>query len=173
MLGIRPIIRTYLPELIHGANDGVVTTLAIVAGVFGAQLLAQVVLILGFANLLADGFSMGASNVLSERSKPSETRPGRRAASRNGIATFIGFVVAGIVPLSAYILPVFPDTRFPAAAVLAAATMFLVGAGRALFSDRGALQAGLEMLLIGSAAGLVAYGVGVVGAELTGGRAGG
>lgn len=173
MVGIRPVIRTYLPELIYGANDGVVTTLAIIAGVFGAQLSAQVVLVLGFANLLADGFSMGASNVLSERSKPREHRPGLRDASRNGIATFIGFVLAGIIPLSAYILPVFSKAPFMAALVLAAATLFLVGAGRALFSDRGALQAGLEMLLIGSAAGLVAYGVGLAGAELTGDRAGG
>ncbi len=173
MIGIRSAIRTYLPELIYGANDGVVTTLAIMAGVFGAQLSAQVVLILGFANLLADGLSMGASNVLSERSRPSEVRPGLRDASRNGIATFTGFVLAGIIPLLAYILPVFSDARFPAAAMLAAATLFVVGAGRALFSDRGALQAGLEMLLIGSAAGVVAYGVGVIGAELTGGLAGG
>lgn len=168
----RSIIRAYLPEIVYGANDGVVTTLAIVAGVFGAQLSTQVVLILGFANLLADGISMGASNVLSERSKPRENRPGLRAASRNGMATFIGFLAAGIVPLLAYILPVFAGNPFGMAAVLAAATLFAVGASRAFFTDRGWLQAGLEMLLIGSGAGLVAYGVGSLGALLTGGAGG-
>jgi vacuolar iron transporter family protein len=67
------MITEYLPELVYGANDGIVTTLAIVAGVFCAQLSSQVVLILGFANLLADGISMGASNVLSERSNRRRT----------------------------------------------------------------------------------------------------
>lgn len=169
MFSTRQRIRAYLPELIYGANDGIVTTLAVVAGVFGAQLSSQIILILGFANLLADGFSMGASDVLSERSKPSRLRPTLRAASRNGTATFIGFVTAGIVPLLAYILPLEPESRFPIAVGLAAVALFTVGASRALFSERGWLQAGIEMLLIGSAAGFVAYAVGVLGAWFTGG----
>jgi VIT1/CCC1 family predicted Fe2+/Mn2+ transporter len=52
----------YLRDWIYGGIDGAVTTFAIVAGVVGADLSAAVVLILGFANLLADGFSMAASN---------------------------------------------------------------------------------------------------------------
>lgn len=51
-------------------------------------------------------------------------------------------------------------------------TLFAVGASRAFFTDRGWLQAGLEMLLIGSGAGFVAYGVGSLGAWLTGGAGG-
>jgi len=52
----------YLRDWIYGGIDGVVTTFAIVTGVVGADLPAAVVLVLGFANLLADGFAMGASN---------------------------------------------------------------------------------------------------------------
>jgi len=52
----------YLRDWIYGGIDGSVTTFAIVAGVVGAELSAGVVLILGLANLLADGFSMAASN---------------------------------------------------------------------------------------------------------------
>lgn len=59
----------YLSEAVYGAIDGTVTTFAVVAGVAGASLSASVVLILGFANLLGDGFSMAASNYLSEKSK--------------------------------------------------------------------------------------------------------
>ena len=58
----------YLAEVIYGANDGIVTTFAVVAGVAGAALDPGVVVILGVANLLADGFSMGMSNFLSRRS---------------------------------------------------------------------------------------------------------
>ena len=52
----------YLRDWIYGAIDGGVTTFAVVAGVVGADLPASVVLLLGFANLIADGFAMAASN---------------------------------------------------------------------------------------------------------------
>lgn len=161
-------IGAYLPELIYDANDGIVTTLAVISGVVGAQLSTQVILILGFANLLADGISMGASDFLSERSKVHD-RLNFFQASKKGLATFGGFILAGIVPLLAYILPWFPDQPFAFAALMAAATLFAVGAARALFTDRGWLRAGAEMLLIGSAAGAVAYGVGMLGASYTSG----
>ena len=52
-----------LEDFVYGATDGAVTTFAVVAGVIGASLSSSVVLILGFANLLADGFSMGCWKV--------------------------------------------------------------------------------------------------------------
>ncbi len=78
MPDVRALVRKYLPDLIYGANDGVVTTLAVISGVVGASLSTTVILVLGFANLLADGFSMGASNVLSRRSD--STRRGTAVA---------------------------------------------------------------------------------------------
>lgn len=51
----------YLQEWVYGGIDGVVTTFAIVAGVSGASLSAVVIMILGVANLIGDGFSMAAS----------------------------------------------------------------------------------------------------------------
>ncbi len=51
---------TYLKEWVYGGIDGVVTTFAIIAGVAGAALSPSIILILGFANLIADGFSMAA-----------------------------------------------------------------------------------------------------------------
>ena len=52
----------YLGDFVYGGIDGTVTTFALVAGVQGAGLSHTIVLILGFANILADGFSMAASN---------------------------------------------------------------------------------------------------------------
>jgi VIT1/CCC1 family predicted Fe2+/Mn2+ transporter len=57
--------RHYIRDLIYGANDGVITTFAVVAGVTGGALSARAVLIVGVANLLADGLSMGVGNYLS------------------------------------------------------------------------------------------------------------
>jgi VIT1/CCC1 family predicted Fe2+/Mn2+ transporter len=161
--GLHATIGKYLPDLIFGANDGVITTLAVVAGVVGASLPPTIVLILGFANPVADGFSMGASNFLSRRSDAQgHELPTLAAASSHGVATFLGFVVAGFVPLLAYLLPWF-GTRFAAATVLGL-TLFAVGAGRAVFTRRGWLASGLEMLLMGALAAAVAYGVGALGA---------
>mgnify|MGYP001948847223 CR=1 FL=1 len=53
---------SYLRDWIYGGIDGAVTTFAIVAGSIGASLSARVILILGIANLIADGFSMAAAN---------------------------------------------------------------------------------------------------------------
>jgi len=54
--------QNYLRDWVYGGIDGAVTTFAVVAGVVGADLSTRTVLILGAANLLADGFSMAASN---------------------------------------------------------------------------------------------------------------
>ncbi len=53
---------SYVRDWVYGGIDGAITTFAIVAGVVGAALSAKVIVILGLANLLADGFSMAASN---------------------------------------------------------------------------------------------------------------
>src|ERR1017187_9354166 len=52
----------YLRDWIYGGIDGTITTFAIVAGVVGADMPGRVVLVLGLANLVADGFAMGAGN---------------------------------------------------------------------------------------------------------------
>lgn len=166
---VRQIIKKYLPDLIYGANDGIVTTLAIISGVVGASLPVRVILILGFANLVADGFSMGASNFLSKRTgMEASERPSLLEATRHGSATFAGFVIAGFVPLLAYLLPNILADRFVLAVCLALLTLFVVGASRGFFSDIRWPRAGLEMLVLGALATAVAYGIGALGSLLVG-----
>ncbi|MBI2004280.1 VIT1/CCC1 transporter family protein [Candidatus Pacearchaeota archaeon] len=59
----------YIKSVVYGGLDGIVTTFAIVAGVTGAALNAGIVLILGFANLIADGISMGIGDYISAKSE--------------------------------------------------------------------------------------------------------
>jgi vacuolar iron transporter family protein len=59
----------YLPDIVYGANDGIITTFAVVAGAAGASFSGGAIIVLGLANLLADGISMGLSNFLALRSK--------------------------------------------------------------------------------------------------------
>jgi VIT1/CCC1 family predicted Fe2+/Mn2+ transporter len=65
---------SYLRDFVYGGIDGAVTTFAIVSGVVGAELSPRVILILGTANLLADGLSMAAGNYLATRAEHEEGR---------------------------------------------------------------------------------------------------
>lgn len=60
---------TYIKDIIYGGLDGVITTFAIVSGVQGASLSSSIILTLGIANILADGFSMAVSNYLGTKSE--------------------------------------------------------------------------------------------------------
>ena len=59
----------YIGDMVYGGLDGIVTTFAVVSGVAGAGLGSGIILILGLANLLADGFSMAAGAYLSSKSE--------------------------------------------------------------------------------------------------------
>lgn len=68
----------YLADAVLGGVDGCVTTFAIVAGAAGGGLPHRTIVVLGFANLIADGFSMAASNYLSVKSRREEVQKARR-----------------------------------------------------------------------------------------------
>ena len=61
--------QSYLKDMVYGGIDGTITTFAIVSGVVGADLASGIVVILGLANLIADGFSMAVSNFLGTRAE--------------------------------------------------------------------------------------------------------
>ena len=62
-------MKWHFDDFIYGSIDGAVTTFAIVAGVIGASLPSGIILILGFANLFADGFSMAAANYQASKAR--------------------------------------------------------------------------------------------------------
>ena len=62
-------LQTHLSEFVYGGIDGSVTTFAVVAGSAGANLDSSVIIILGFANLIADGFAMSVGSYLSAKTE--------------------------------------------------------------------------------------------------------
>lgn len=74
---------SYLRDFIYGAIDGAVTTFAVVSGVAGANLSAGIVVILGLANLIGDGFSMAVSNFLGTRAEHELRSMARRMEERH------------------------------------------------------------------------------------------
>jgi vacuolar iron transporter family protein len=105
---IRRHFEDYLSEFVYGGIDGAVTTFAVVAGATGARFDADIVIILGFANLIADGFSMGVGSYLSSKSERQlKVKHGKSVKNDpspiiNGATTYTAFIALGLVPLLSY-----------------------------------------------------------------------
>jgi VIT1/CCC1 family predicted Fe2+/Mn2+ transporter len=218
---------SYLRDLVYGAIDGTVTTFAVVAGVAGAGLRSGIVIILGVANLLADGFSMAASNFLgtrTERQQHAAARDDERrqialhpdgereevrqilarkgltgdaldegvtavtsdidrwvdvmmtdelglapylpSPARAAVATFTAFVVVGLMPLLPFVVTVIAPAAtgrpFGWSAVMTGAAFFAVGAVKGRLVGQRPVRGGIEVLVVGGAAALLAYGAGAV-----------
>lgn len=212
----------YVGEGILGSIDGVVTTFAVVAGAVGGGFGGQVVVVLGIAKLLADGFSMGVSSYLQTKSDREQVERARedehrhiehipdgerqeireifarkgfagetldeivatitqdrevwvntmlreelglclhgRRPGRAGLATFLAFLFAGVIPLAPFLIPGLPlETAFIVSAIVAGAAFLGVGLIKGVLLDRPLWRSGLETLLIGGGAAAVAYFVG-------------
>lgn len=213
---------TYISDMVFGANDGIVTTFAVVAGSTGAGLNPGIVIILGFANLLADGLSMGLGNYLGQKSEIEyqkgqlkkeleeikylpeveeyETKSILKShgyegkvlddvykvitrndeswakwmvrdelgiletkndsPARHGLATFIAFLVAGLIPLLPYLFNL-PKT-FNFSIIATAITLFITGSLRSKVYPKPWYKTGLEMLFVGSLAAVSAYAIGIL-----------
>jgi VIT1/CCC1 family predicted Fe2+/Mn2+ transporter len=165
------ITRHYLRDLIYGANDGIITTFAVVAGVAGGALSHAAVLVVGAANLAADGLSMGVGNFLSirahESAREAENLPEEEASPvRHAVATFLAFVLAGVVPLLPYVIPGVGDRAFVASAFLTLATLFAIGAARAAVTVERWWRSGLEMFALGALVAVTAYFAGAIAARV-------
>jgi vacuolar iron transporter family protein len=212
----------YLGDAVLGGIDGCVTTFAVVAGSVGGGFSGVVVVVLGFANLIADGFSMGVSNYLGTKSERERVENARRTEEshidhipegerqeirhifaekgfsgetldrvvevitgnrklwvdtmlteelglqvegrkpwRAGLATFIAFVIVGLIPLVPFLFPEFSlDQKFRASAYVTAVAFAGVGLIKGAVLRRSLLRSALETLLIGGGAALLAYGIG-------------
>ena len=216
---------SFLKDFIYGAIDGTVTTFAIVSGVYGAKLSSGVIIILGLANLIADGFSMGISNYLGTKSEEELIAKARKeelnhiklypegekeeirqifskkgfsgielqnavnvitsdinrwietmmqdelgyslkqkSPLKSGATTFFAFVLVGFIPLLSFIVNwLFPDSvsnPFLVSSVLTCISFFLIGAIKTKFVGKKWYFNGVETLLIGGAAALLAFIIG-------------
>lgn len=217
--------KIYLKDIIYGAIDGGITTFAVVSGVAGAGLSSGVIIILGFANLLADGFSMGISNFLGTRTENQqrdfareeerreiESHPGGEReevrqiyarkgfsgaqlemvvdvitadrerwidtmiqeehgitlqpvnAVKAGLVTFVAFLLVGLIPLITFLVnwawPQTIDQPFFWSSLLTVLSFFVVGAFKGRYITHSWFWSGLETLVIGTIAALLAFGVG-------------
>lgn len=213
---------SYLGDSVLGGIDGCVTTFAVVAGTMGAGFPAVVAVVLGFANLIADGFSMAVSNYQATKSRREQHDQTRAAenhhidtipegereeirqifaqkgfdgdtlerivevitsdrdlwvetmlAEEHGVqteptrpapaamATFVAFLVAGALPLLPLLWPGLEvTTAFYLSGGVAALVFFGIGLAKGWVLGRAPVRAGVETLLVGGGAALLAFAVG-------------
>lgn len=171
--GVVGFLRHYIRDLVYGANDGIITTFAVVAGVAGGALPGAAVLIGGAANLAADGVAMGVGNLLAIRANESALAADglpeqERYPWKHGAATLVAFVIAGALPLVPYLVALSEAERLPWSAVLTMAALFAGGVARGAITRDPWWRAGGEMLLLGGAVALAAYGAGALVAAVVG-----
>ena len=171
----------YLGEFVYGAIDGTVTTFAVVAGAAGAGLGSTVIVILGFANLIADGFSMGASSYLSAKSKRDLKIKKRTEAGmehephdhdhgesplKDGLITFASFVIVGFVPFMLYVadsmfsLNIGSSKLFLWSSILTGLTFLAIGLLKAHVTRTKPFRAASETFALGAIAAVLAYALG-------------
>lgn len=153
-----------LHSVIMSANDGITTTFAVVAGALGASLSPSVVLILGFANLFADGLSMATGSYLGvkaeiefEEGKKQDIKVGSEPL-KNAMATFVSFFIAGIIPLLPYLFIL--KNSFIISCLSVVFALFVVGLLRGSYTNKNVIKTGVENTLIGGMSAVLAYTVG-------------
>lgn len=171
----------FLGEFVYGAIDGTVTTFAVVAGAAGAGLSSAVIVVLGFANLIADGFSMGASSYLSTKSKrdlkikqaveigvTADNKIEGKMPATVGLTTFISFVAVGFIPFVLYVIDSLFDlgiqkgTLFMWSSVFTGLVFIAIGSLKAFVTRTKVWRAALETFLLGAVAAGLAYALGDV-----------
>lgn len=165
--GTIAVIRHYLRDLVYGAIDGIITTFAVVAGVAGGELSSTAALVVGAANLAADGLSMGVGNFLSirahESARAADNLPEEeRHPLKHAGATFMAFVAAGILPMLPYVQGGDGSSAFGWSILLTGAALFGVGAARGRVTADTWWRTGVEMLLLGALVAAAAYGAGAI-----------
>jgi VIT1/CCC1 family predicted Fe2+/Mn2+ transporter/rubrerythrin len=210
-------------DVIFGANDGLVSILALVAGVYGAATIGHTVLIAGIAGAVAGAISMGAGAYLSSKSenevleRESEMKGTRKKRSpgeerkelvrfyrskgfkegqaealadkafsalqmraestigeevgltseeswppiKAGILTGLSFAIVSLIPILPFAF-LGVELAVITAGVASIATLFGVGASKAIFTRKSWIRSGLEMMIIGALAAAATYIIGLV-----------
>ena len=132
--------------VIYGSIDGLITTNSIISSIQGANLKTLWAIVFGFANLLADGFSMGISSYLSSDSLS------------NAFITFLSFILIGTTP----ILPFFftnltTNIMYVLSHILTLCALFLIGVFKGYTKNESIIKHTLIIVTLGGITTFIAY----------------
>lgn len=152
-------MENFLGEFIYGATDGIITTFSIVAGAAGGSLLHNVIIILGISNVLSDGYSMGVSRYLSAMAEIEQGLLTNKDAMTSGIATFLAFVLVGVLPILPFFILKGNKAKYLSLAI-ATVLFALIGVVKGFILEQSIMINGIRTLFIGLSAALISYSVG-------------
>jgi len=150
--------KKYLWEFVYWGIDGAITTFAVVAWSVWAWLDASIILILGFANLLADGFSMSIWAYLSSDTGDNSIK--KRERIYIWLVTYFSFILLWFIPLIIYVLEYFWfvfDSPFFYASLLTLICFALIWYVKSFIGNSSLIKNISETLLLWIAAASVAY----------------
>ena len=152
-----------LRSAILGGVDGIVTSFAIVAASDVGELGKRAVVVVGFASLVADAGSMAASEYLAVSANRALQGNPKLRPLLAGVTCFAAFATCGLVPLLTYLL----TSSLLSSASFSVTALVLLGAARAKVADEPLVRTFVQTAALGSAAGAVAYGVGLLSHRLS------
>lgn len=154
------VMPSRLRASVLGGVDGVISSFAVVASSHaqGSNPIGAV-LVIGISTVIADALSMGVSEYLSTSAELAASKaPSRQKDSLLlGLSCFAAFVVCGAIPVLTYAVT---DQNLVSSSMFSLATLIVLGAARSYASGETLLYTVFQTMILGAAAGSVAYGVG-------------
>ena len=162
---------SFIRDTILSANDGIITTFAVVAGAQGANLGHNVIILLGIANLIADAISMSSGNFLGVESESEIIKQKTKfkinlSPIKSSLLTFGAFSVAGIIPLIPYVFFENGPSTFISSLILVFIALIILGFLRGHVTAKHKARTIIETILVGGFAAVAAYAVGYWGDRL-------
>ena len=150
-------MKRYLSELIYGGMDGIITTIAIIGAALGSQLNNEYIVMIGGSSLVADGLSMGISRYNSLLDDVDSSCKGKKInAIYSGMATFIYFLVFGMIPLIPFIFFHQLESVFSLFLICSAVSFLIIGWIKGEKSGKKTRDI-ISTILLGSAAASISY----------------
>lgn len=150
----------YLRSAFFGAEDSLVSTTGLVAGIAAGSQDPKLVLLAGLVAVSVEALSMGAGQYLSQ--KAVDEMDGNKASPvGTGFVMFASYLLAGAVPIIPMAMLNYPLSLVVSLGA-ALTTLYIIGFIKGKIVNRPAGRSGLEVLIIGGSATLLGLLVGVV-----------
>lgn len=154
-------------EIVFGVEDGAVQNMTLIAGMMGATLSDGVIVLAGAVNAVAGVLSMSMGTFLSSQAERDALIAAGTAATvarsplRDAMVMAAAYGIGALVPLAPFMLPLVGRTvAVVAAVVLTAVGLFTLGVIKGVVGHQGRVRAGLQLLVLASAAGVAGYLIG-------------
>lgn len=161
-----------LREIVFGLEDGMVSTVGVMAGIAGGTQDTFVILLAGIVIVAVESLSMAAGTYLSNKTEEEYFASNAKIPlhkrlhmqSLKGVkqdAFFMGvaYIIGGLIPLIPYLL--FPvRVGIPLSVLATVIGLIVVGMGKAKLTNTKPLKSAFEMVVVSLSAALLGYIIG-------------